>query len=672
MEKYFTPVKIWILFLLVGSPVLGAFWSSPDLKSFSYPQPSENYTAPWYESPKGIFALGFNDNTENATVTAPADVQKRTDSGKCSASINIPEASFTGNSLTWSMSGATSDSGTGQVGTHTFEKGVTTIVFTSIGDNSSTDQDSMTVTIKDEEAPEINVGSNISKNTDNGKCTASIAIPNVSFSDNCSGETLSWTMTGVTSGNGTGQVGTKTFNIGKTTINYTVTDAAGLKASGAVDITVTDDEAPEITLGNDIFESTDTGKCTASIAISNVNFSDNCSGETLSWTMSGVTSGNGTGQVGTKTFNIGKTTINYTVTDAAGLTASGTIEITVTDNEAPKITLGNDIFESTDTGKCTAAIAIPNVSFSDNCSGENLSWTMSGVTSGNGTGQVGTKTFNIGKTTINYTVTDTAGLTASGAVEITVTDDESPEITLGNDIFESTDSGQCTASIAIPNVSFSDNCSGETLSWTMTGVTSGNGTGQVGTKTFSIGKTTINYTVTDAAGLTASGAVDITVTDNEAPKITLGNDIFESTDTGQCTASIAIPNVSFSDNCSGETLSWTMSGVTSGNGTGQVGTKTFSIGKTTISYTVTDAAGLTASGAVDITVTDNEAPKITLGNDIFESTDTGKCTASIAIPNVSFSDNCSGEILSWTMSGVTSGNGTGQIGTKTFSIGKTT
>ena len=672
MEKTFTPLKILVSFLLLASPALANYWDYPALETYSYPAKPTEFSTPWYESPRGIFAIKFNSTTENPTVTSPSDVEQNTDSGKCSASINIPNASYTGNSLTWSMSGATSNSGTGQIGIRTFEKGETTIVFKSHGDSNSTAEDTMLVTVTDDEDPTISLGNAISKPTDNGQCTASIAIPNAGFSDNCSGSNISWTMSGATTGSGSNQVGTRTFNKGTTTITYTVTDAAGNNISEALSVTVTDDEDPEISLGNAISKPTDNGQCTASIAIPNAGFSDNCSGSNISWTMSGATTGSGSNQVGTRTFNKGTTTITYTVTDAAGNNISEALSVTVTDDEDPTISLGNAISKPTDNGQCTASIAIPNAGFSDNCSGSNISWTMSGATTGSGSNQVGTRTFNKGTTTITYTVTDAAGNNISEALSVTVTDDEDPTISLGNAISKPTDNGQCTASIAIPNTDFSDNCSGSSLSWTMSGATTGSGSNQVGTRTFNKGTTTITYTVTDAAGNNISEALSVTVTDDEDPTISLGNAISKPTDNGQCTASIAIPNAGFSDNCSGSNISWTMSGATTGSGSNQVGTRTFNKGTTTITYTVTDAAGNNISEALSVTVTDDEDPTISLGNAISEPTDNGQCTASIAIPNAGFSDNCSGSNISWTMSGATTGSGSNQVGTRTFNKGTTT
>ena len=59
----------------------------------------------------------------------------------------------------------------------------------------------------------------------------------------------------------------------------------------------------------------------------------------------------------------------------------------------------------------------------------------------------------------------------------------------------------------------------------MTGATTASGSGQVGTYTFPIGVTTITYTNTDGAGLTAIDAMTVTVTDNEAPTVSAASDV---------------------------------------------------------------------------------------------------------------------------------------------------
>ncbi|MFD2516524.1 LamG-like jellyroll fold domain-containing protein [Salinimicrobium flavum] len=640
MSKIFTSLKILGIFLLLTSSALASFWNYSTSGSYDFPQNDQKQNS-WSDSPYGIFALSFSAYEENATVTAPGDIQTSTDAGNCSATITIPSVTYTGSSLSWSMTGATTKSGTGQIGSQTFSKGITTITFTANGDNDTSAQDSMIVTVTDEVFPTITLGNDFSKNTDPGQCIASVAVPAASFEDNCTGSTLAWNMSGTTTASGTGQVGTKALNIGVTTITYTVTDAANNTSEDSVIITVLDNEVPTVSAAADFSKNTDPGQCTASIAVPAASFEDNCTGSTLAWNMSGTTTASGTGQVGTKALNIGVTTITYTVTDAANNTSEDSVIITVLDNEVPTVSAAADFSKNTDSGQCTVSVAVPAASFDDNCTGSTLAWNMSGATIASGTGQVGTKALNIGVTTVTYTVTDAANNTSEDSVKITVLDNEVPTVSAAADFSKNTDPGQCIASVAVPTASFGDNCTGSTLAWNMSGATTASGTGQVGTKALNIGVTTVTYTVTDATNNTSEDSVIITVLDNEVPTVSAAADFSKNTDPGQCIASVAVPTASFDDNCTGSTLAWSMSGATSGSGTGQVGTRALNIGETTITYTVTDAANNTSEDSVKITVLDNEIPVITAGANLTVPNDAGECSAEVPVTPSTATDNCS-------------------------------
>ena len=391
--RIFLAVFIFGLYLLSANTVLANIKYGPE-KPISEKQIQDK-----------SFFVGFLLE-EEPTITAPSDINGVNKPGECFAlksNINLGNATFSGSS-----NSPTNDAPT------EFPVGSTTVTWTVTDDSGNTATDTQLVNITDSENPQISLGNNISKNTDDGKCTASIAIPNATFSDNCSGESLSWIMSGATSGSGNGQVGTYTFNIGTTTIDYTVTDAAGNNISDQIDVTIADDENPEISLGNNISENTDTGNCTASIAIPNATFSDNCSGESLSWTMSGATSGSGNGQVGTYTFNIGTTTIDYTVTDAAGNNISDQIDVVVEDNEKPTISAPANVTVDTDNNECTASnVSLGTPTTADNCEIKIITNNAPSV-------------FSIGETTVIWTVTDSADNTASITQKVTVEDKQAP------------------------------------------------------------------------------------------------------------------------------------------------------------------------------------------------------------------------------------------------------
>jgi hypothetical protein len=104
--------------------------------------------------------------------------------------------------------------------------------------------------------PTITCPANIVAPTDPGVCTATITVPNPTTGDNCAVTTLTWVMTGATTGSspatGINFVGTRTFNLngttgqGITTITYTVKDASGNTATCSFTVTVNDIWIPVI------------------------------------------------------------------------------------------------------------------------------------------------------------------------------------------------------------------------------------------------------------------------------------------------------------------------------------------------------------------------------------------------------------------------------------------
>ena len=107
-------------------------------------------------------------------------------------------------------------------------------------------------------------------------------------------------------------------------------------------------------------------------------------------------------------------------------------------------------------------------------------------------------------------------------------------------------------------------------------------------------------------------AAGMTVNDAEAPKITCPADKLVNADPLVCTAVVSgIGPTSAGDNCPGFTIAYTLSGATTGSGPNNASGRTFNLGVTTVTYTITDAAGLTASCSFTVTVV-NPNPVVTL------------------------------------------------------------
>ncbi|GAA3583774.1 LamG-like jellyroll fold domain-containing protein [Snuella lapsa] len=471
------------------------------------------------------------------------------------------------------------------------------IISLEVTDGTFTNIETRTFNVSDTTPPTFTVAADQDVNMD---ASCQITIPDVTGSDSdCSGVT-------VTQSPAAGTMVAATHN---TTIDVTVTavDDAGNNAAASQTVTLTPKDVTPPTIscpGNTSINTSDdsTGNCTVNYSVVTPTYSDNCS-VTLSWTMTGVVTDSGTGPVGSYTFPIGETTINYTVTDGATLTATCSQEITVVDNEVPSISCpptatGNTSDDST--GNCTTTVYLGTPTATDNCtaSGNIIFTAKVGGTTINTT----TYLFPIGNTTVVWTATDQNGNTSAPCNQtVTVTDDENPTISCPSNISINTSddgTGNCTVNYAVVTPTYGDNCSGATLSWTMTGVVTDSGTGPVGSYTFPIGETTINYTVTDGASLTATCSQEITVVDDENPSISCPGD----------------QNVNFDTNCQFTLADYTSMATTSDNCDSDVSvTQSPAPGSllsasTQITLTATDDSGRTNFCTFNVVPSDNIAP----------------------------------------------------------------
>ncbi|SHG60990.1 Por secretion system C-terminal sorting domain-containing protein [Salegentibacter echinorum] len=145
---------------------------------------------------------------------------------------------------------------------------------------------------------------------------------------------------------------------------------------------------------------------------------------------------------------------------------------------------------------------------------------------------------------------------------------------------------------------------------------------------FSVGATTVTWSVTDDSGNTATDTQIVTIADNEDPNISAPAAKTFYTDSGKCSASgINLGTPSSTDNCGINNISNNAPGV-------------FPVGNTTVQWTATDNSGNTKTVSQTITVSDNEKPVITHNGNKNSTTDAGECGASISV-NATANDNCS-------------------------------
>ncbi|NOR29025.1 MAG: HYR domain-containing protein, partial [Lutibacter sp.] len=567
------------------------------------------------------FTVTIND-TENPTiVNLPVNIAVNNDASSCGAIVSWAEPTAADNCTGQSIAQTL-----GLVSGSLFPIGISTITYKATDASLNTLENSFTITVTDNELPIISCPSNISQNIDANVCGAVVTYTAPIGTDNCVGaNTLQ--IAGLASG--------VTFPVGVTTNTFEVTDASGNSASCSFTVTITDNENPTIVnLPINISVNNDNNMCGAVVSWVEPTSADNCSGSSILQTV-GLANGS--------IFPVGISTITYTVTDANLNTFENSFTITVSDNQIPVITgCPANITKSSDNGVCTAIVSWTEPAATDNCTLEgNLVWTKS-----HEPGDL----FSSGTTTVTYTATDIAlNISATCSFDVIVVDNQKPVISsCPTNISQGVDAGQCDAVVNWVEPTATDNC---TFEGSLTWIKSHNPG-----DTFPVGTTTVTYTTTDEVGNISNPCVfDVVVLDDIAPIALCKPVTINLNASGVATLTVSDVNNLSSDNCTAqESLIITLS-KTSFNCADK--------GDNIVVMTVKDAAGNTNTCNATVTVADNISPILTSTLDTVTSNvnqDPGLCyylvKGSEFDPSVS--DNCSGIVLSYTVSGATILSGT--------------
>ncbi|UKN01117.1 HYR domain-containing protein [Paracrocinitomix mangrovi] len=544
-------------------------------------------------------------DTENPTITCPADVTVGNDLGTCGAVVNYTAPVGVDN-----CTGATTTLLSGLASGLTFPVGTTTVSYQVVDASGNNAQCAFNVTVDDTENPTISCPANMTVNNDPGICGATVTYTTPVGTDNCPSPTTSLAF---------GQPSGSVFTAGSSPIIYEVQDAAGNITQCSFTITVVDIENPTITCPTNLTVSNDPGTCTATVTYGVPVTADNCGIATTS-----VIAGPASGSV----FNAGITTITYETADNDGNTAQCTFDIEVIDTENPTISCPSNILVNNDPGACGAIVNFTNPVGVDNCAGPTTSL-LSGIASGG--------SFPLGTTVNTFEVIDAAGNSATCSFDITVNDAEAPGIICPTDQIVSNDPGVCGAVVNYLDPVVTDNCPGQTFAM-ISGVVSGS--------LFPSGVTTTTFQAIDANGNTAQCSFDVTVNDTEAPTVTCPATVTANSNPGQCSATVTYGTPVITDNCAAGG-----SVVIAGSPSGSV----FPVGTSTITYEGSDVAGNTAQCTFDIIVIDVEDPTITCPANISTTNDPGTCGATVSYPPIIGLDNCTG-VTTAIFSGLPSGS----------------
>ena len=374
---------------------------------------------------------------------------------------------------------------------------------------------------------------------------------------------------------------------------YQSLNAQGCTNTDTLHLTIEDTQDPTINAPSDFSVNADNGSCAATnVALGTPVADDNC----------GVASVTNNAPA---TFPVGQTTVTWTVTDTHGRTATAAQTVTVTDNQDPTITAPSNVSVNADNGSCVATnVSLGTPVTNDNCG-------VAGVSND------APASFPVGQTTVIWTVTDTHGRTATAAQTVTVTDNQDPTITAPSNVSVNADNGSCAATnVVLGTPVTNDNC----------GVASVTNDAPA---SFPVGQTIVTWTVTDTHGRTATATQIVIVTDNQDPTISAPSSVSVNADNGSCAATnVALGTPVTNDNCA-------VASVTND------APASFPVGQTTVTWTVTDTHGRTATATQTVTVTDNQDPTITAPSSVSVNADNGSCAATnVALGTPITNDNC--------------------------------
>lgn len=544
-----------------------------------------------------------------------------------------------------------------------YPAGVTTITWTVTDAGGNTATCTSTVTVEDTVAPEFTC-SNIDTNTDNGVCSATFTDMNTDVDDACGNiASITYELTGATTGSGNGLLDGVTLNEGRTTVTYTATDDVNNSGSCSFIIDVKDNVAPVIMISPTERDfSTDANNCEGSVPdlVSEATVNDNC-------TATGDIVVTQNPAVGTTFTDEQEVTI--TAIDDEGNAAMTVVTLTLVDDVLPTITCPSDISQDNDTDACMAMVTVPMPTTDDNCG------VLSVTNDYNDGGADASDMYPVGTTTVTFTVTDLSMNTQTCSMMVEVNDNTPPTISCSADIPLTTDSEQCVATFTDVTTTFSDNCETLTVSYSysngglMGQTRTGNGTGLATDVVLdyfenpTIATTpnvyTFTYTFNDGNGNIMTCNFDVTVDDQTGPVITGPADVEVAAGTnceGTVPDLVNSGNYSAVDNCGGA------SNISQDPASGT----TFS-GSQTVILTSTDDSGNNGTLAVNVFATDTQDPVITCPTGVASSynVDANACMATVNLNPASATDNCGATITNDYNDGGADASGMYPVGTTT-------
>ena len=561
-----------------------------------------------------------------------------------------------------------------------------TVTFTVTDDCGNSDQTTATFTIVDDQPPTINCPASVETTIAQDSCSSdTFAIGLVTATDVCSEPELEWTLSGATTGSGTGQVNGQRFNVGVTTVRYIAIDAAGLTDTCWFSVWV---KHPDVPLANivcppdSVWQAANPVSCDAYVELDTLVWTDPCNEIDSVWNNSAY----GTPSDASGTYPVGEYEFKWFVRDVSGsIDSTCTVKVVVADVDPPVFTSCPDTIEGiinlADCEVTNFPLEVPV--WNEYCEVDTL-WYITPVTSAtapaSGTGYVPSDyPFSTGQTRITYVLLDQGGNTDTCSFIIWPKHADFGLFTKtcpADSVWEAADPVSCDAYIALDTVVWDDPCKELDSIWnnSIYATSPSDATG-----TYPIGEHEFKWFVRDVSGSLDSCMVKVVVADVDPPVFTSCPDTIERiislADCEVTNFPLQVPV--WNEYCEVDTL-WSITPVTSAtapaSGTGYVPSDyPFSPGQTRITYVLLDQGGNTDTCSFIIWPKHADFGSFTRTcppASVIETVNPDSCERYISLDTVAWVDPCKELDSIWNNSiyatSPSDASGTYPIGTTTF------
>lgn len=549
-------------------------------------------------------------------IECPPDIRVAAEPGHCDTAVDYQ---VTASDLCSSGVLVTCDPPSG----FRFPVGTTTVTCTATDQAGNVARCTFEVTVDDTEGPEIMCPGHIILPADPDQCSKKVDYVTTA-TDLCSSNPV--TLECIP------PPGT-VFPVGTTPVTCVATDSSGNQTSCTFTVTIRDMTPPVLTCPQNI-ETTATG-CETSVTVSlePPDASDNCVTAPVA-----VSFSRSDGLDLFEPFSLGVTLVTWTATDASGNAASCTVKVTVHAGDCPEpvpceIECPPDIVVEADPQLCGAIVSY-TVNLTGDCEGTTIVCTPP-------PGSV----FPVGTTVVRCHIEFPDGghfamiphQKCECVFTVTVLDPDPPQIKCPHDIVVDAEPGHCDALVTY-SVQASDPCTSDVQ---VTCVP------PPGTR-FPVGTHTVVCVATDGSGNSSYCSFTVTVRDTQAPRITCPPDKEVTADGCETSVTVPLQPPTATDDC---TTSPVISMAIRSDGMPL--DAPYPLGTTTVTWTVTDSFGNTASCTAKVTVDRGdcpkplpcpESPKIVCPPNIVTVPDSGRCDALVDY-QASATDDCTTDLV---------------------------